>query len=1447
MSNRVQFTIEGQSAGAEAAIRKVEQALSRLATNPGLAAATRLAKTFQTALHGSYTASRLLSTEVGKLNAAVRSSQTTMGRAVNGNRAYVASLTQANKALGQTNTAMRQQATQAASATRSVSAMTRAYQKLNTLASDLKANITTGGAALRGVATSMAGGVAMMGIGFRQSALAIGQQLGSIAGGALSGNIASSLIQGIRDTLVTGTKILTLAVEAGVRIATPLAGAFVKTFGAVLGAAVQIIPGVLASSLKILGGGGVGAAILFQGILTGAKDVVVTLGTFFGEAVAQIGNVFTGLSAIVTGAFEGAVNIVSSALNSLITVAQDVAGVIGGVLGTAGKAIFGTVGVIGGFAAKDIIQSEGTFARAAALLDPSVSAADREAMREWSYNFSRELGNIAGKDINLALERAISTGFQKNPEGARAAATAASKLAAVVGDEAPAEIARAMSKGLLVFGDEMKSKSDGTYAGAANLMADKLFAIKNFGDIDIGPLARRLGDLMGPARALNMTFDELVGTLSKLTLVQGVEQSFTGLAQMMETFKKIGPKGYKLLDKVGIETRIFSESEQKQLSAMMKEQDRLSKEALGTDKKRAKEAEKAAKALGEQIDEFRRMEGVSRPILELWGDLLRALESGKLNDIKLQKIASNIRASRSGLGLDVLRRVSPTESAAVDAGIAGAAGSVDRGLAVRQAEDIGENIGRMLKEIKQPFIEFWLHNRKAIHEWVEDAIKSLKRFNDWWKAALDDPGAQRFFDNLKGKLSSLFDFDLGEGITTGQFWDAMNAGLDKAWEIGKYVVDVFKDIGSAISFIGSQTGIFESLWTGGVTVFETMREVLGQMAKGDYSAFGKAWDYVESVVDSLITKLGTLFSDLVTNLTSKIKPILFEISAALESAANSMGSAMAGVLGYAAGGALFGGKGGGGGAGGPVMVPGGVGGGGGKGGGRFARFGAGAMNFGAQMGSAILMSRMFDLFSGAGQSSTGGTIANTLSGATTGFALSGGNPLGALAGAGGGLIMSLLGGNKDAKTNAQREALMKQLQEDERRKFKIDNRVGYAPGLAGDIKQAQDRVAYTQTSINVPEHLRDLLVAMEKNNVDRLTAEKQAQDAAAEASILEKHAQGQRDSMVAAIKESTGVLERLNTIIERGTPEASAKAASLKSRIDAAASDPTEGTRALNLAKWWTDKPQFLRPDQKISVPPKPVYDPLAHKYPIDINGYKGMGSASGMPMSMAEDLGKNSQGSIAAAQAMYERMKDKDGNINPFLKEGRDKWGRYTQFGGGKKHYHISRTNDIWGQVAGSGVYGSWRGSMGQGITEQGTMGGWGARTGGFRSPFGGGVVRNDPDPAFAQNKAGFQKTAQQQADKFLQAAEALRQSDPAAAATMEKAAQAFQEASNKGVENAKSNGEKMTDMAKTMDENNQKQHETTVAGLDALKEVNIAQAKRIDDLAAEVDKLRSLLEDDR
>ena len=77
--------------------------------------------------------------------------------------------------------------------------------------------------------------------------------------------------------------------------------------------------------------------------------------------------------------------------------------------------VLGTVGVVGGFAAKDILKGENALTRGLILLDPKVTSDQKGALREWMYNLSRELGNVPTDQIANALERIISTGFQSKP------------------------------------------------------------------------------------------------------------------------------------------------------------------------------------------------------------------------------------------------------------------------------------------------------------------------------------------------------------------------------------------------------------------------------------------------------------------------------------------------------------------------------------------------------------------------------------------------------------------------------------------------------------------------------------------------------------------------------------------------------------------------------------------------------------------------------------------------------------------------------------------------------------------------------------------------------------------------------------------------------------------------------------------------------------------------
>lgn len=959
MSNTVRFTIAGDVDAAVAALGKFHDRLDSIARHGAFRAINQqigqsaliwgnINRTMQA------TVNRLTSIGQGLANVA-RSGQNAANY-----MQQTASGTAAAANAGQRLAAQTQRG--AAAARQMQYAWRAAGETIERVVALAARGLTYGTASLRGGATSIAGSVQQLGIGTRMSGIALGQQLSGIFSGSLSGNILSPLIEGLRNAINTSAGILTIGVELGTRIVTSIGGGIVKAGGLILGGAIQTAFALAAGVVSAGGKGLFGAATLgLLGVGAALNNIVSSAATIAGEVVGQVGNVLTGLGEVFRGAFQAAVNIAGTVLNSLVTIAQEVVGAVGGVLGTVGKAAFGTAGVLGGFAARDILKGESGLAKGLVLLDPSVTPEQRNVLRQWVFNVNREFGNLSAEQPGLALERIISTGFQTRPELATKVAEGALRLTSATGEEQAGEAARAMAKIMLVFRDEVSAEAAKTGSDIGTVLADKIFAVKNFGDIDIPQITARIGDLTGPARQANMSLNDLLTTLAQLTLVQGVEQSFTGLAQMLETFKKLGPEGREVLKEAGIDYKSLGGADKARKNALEAERTGLEKQIKGLDglkrqrrdlmlqsrqerldgkdntrtkqqildidKRIAQVRDQGSsgrlKVVDEEIDRIDRLKGTMRPLLDIYRDLLQAVESGRLSEFELQKIIPNIRALRSTLGLDLLQRISPGEAEQVRAGITNSAGSVANAEKIR-AEDPGFKLGQVLKELKQPFITFWTSQREEVLKFIDTMLGGLRTMNTFVEQALASPGFEKFTQNLSDKIGglgeSLFGGLNGE-ITPESFWAAMNAGLDTAWSIGERVVTTFTTLGGLIADIaGNSTGfqtVFSALKDGAMAV----GGVVDALSKGDtgplksaFAGLGEVWEDLKRGAQVFAGEVASKIVQGVNTIASALDALITKFSSLAEKFA--LGAIGFGVGRYAQG--ALGGRGGG--AGGPGVA-----------------------------------------------------------------------------------------------------------------------------------------------------------------------------------------------------------------------------------------------------------------------------------------------------------------------------------------------------------------------------------------------------------------------------------------------------------------------------------------------------------------------------------------------
>lgn len=318
------------------------------------------------------------------------------------------------------------------------------------------------------------------------------------------------------------------------------------------------------------------------------------------------------------------------------------------------------------------------------------------------------------------------------------------------------------------------------------------------------------------------------------------------------------------------------------------------------------------------------------------------------------EMAVVFRNIRGLVGALATQSQDPQIAAQIEEGIRGKSkGSVATGVK-RSQDNAADRFSLLWKAIKQPFTDTLTVMGGTLNNFLDSAIAGFQRLADWWQTAMSAPGAKSFIDNLSGKLKDIFgeggklfgglfdDNKQANGIT--QFWDAMNSGLDKTWEIAGKVGTAFSTLYGWVSKLIDKTGAGAVL--GGIgeamgKAFSWMGETAGQLGKGKTTNLDDAVQGVKDAFDTVWAKGKEFYEWAAKKITEtwdagvKVATSIADwIDKAMTSVMNAAkyiaGLGIVAVLAKFAGGGVGGGgaAGGGGGGGVPPVIPAGRGGGG---------------------------------------------------------------------------------------------------------------------------------------------------------------------------------------------------------------------------------------------------------------------------------------------------------------------------------------------------------------------------------------------------------------------------------------------------------------------------------------------------------------------------------------
>lgn len=377
-----------------------------------------------------------------------------------------------------------------------------------------------------------------IGAAIGQTFSSIGDKLGGLSSGAVSGNIFSPLIEGARKALTTvldGANALTQGVVSAARTAITtlrdlwgeLQKGMATAVGAGIGALAMLIPGVgqVAMLVGTMLGNAVGAA------LKAANDIQTGV---LNAALSIAG----GLADAVTGALQGAINVASSILNSLITVVQ-------GVVEKVGQAFAAIVGRVAGIAGEIVSKFTLAFTGVAGVAAAqSIKFRDQMAV---TFGLIAEDGTTTFQELTARVRDVMSeTPFISWTEGAKglfAAISAGITDPEKAIDALKASIDLALGGGMRELGTAMEAVSRIMYnfGLSGKDAADAVYAIQKAAQLEVTDVAQGIGKVIAPAKAAGAALEDIGAAIALVSKTLPAEEAFTAVARMFSSLS--GPAG----------------------------------------------------------------------------------------------------------------------------------------------------------------------------------------------------------------------------------------------------------------------------------------------------------------------------------------------------------------------------------------------------------------------------------------------------------------------------------------------------------------------------------------------------------------------------------------------------------------------------------------------------------------------------------------------------------------------------------------------------------------------------------------------------------------------------------------------------------------------------------------------------------------------------------------
>lgn len=761
--------------------------------------------------------------------------------------------------------------------------------------------------AFRGTSAGAAQGLQGLGIGFRMSGIAVGNQLanmGSQGIGGFLGGVAGAVAAGAEMAVrlvssLTGTAVRLLGGAVGLILA-PI-GALAQGVGDMVGSVFsKAIGGTIAMGLQAVGG-----------FVSAITNVV-------GEMASQVGNIFTGIMEAARGAFQGAVNIAANVLGKLVDVAGAVADKVGGVLGTIGKTVLGVGGTLMGFALHDFSDTESGLSKGIVLLDSKLSPADKKNLRSWADDLHKQMPTITRAAFGDTFQRVVSTGFSGDLAGAKKATEAAVRLQfAAEGGGSPADAARLIAKTRSVFGTELEAFGD-----PMQRISDLLFQTVNAADVSLSDLVTHLGEVIGPAKALGMTFEDLLVLVSKMSRTAGTEQTFTGLRRLILEPLKMSKEASGLLSKHGINPLVLSGEEEAAIRAKQKAVADKEAEiaALETSKRHGPEeaaatrkAEASARAAAVATARVAIAQARTPQAAKAAREALAVLQAQQANDVAnqaasrvgespgadatekitsakaelkalkaelndFQKTAGTVtdlsgfldKLAKAGIGAKELAVVFPDIRALTAAMTLGSqdpkmAAAIE-GMIRNGTGKVGDAVAEQASTVKVKMLQLWEGLKAPFHATLESIetpfkgfldrmVSGLKGLTKWWEKALIHPALGGLLANIGGKVGGLFKSIFGTASlkmpSQGAVWHALSDGLDKVWSFGTKVVNVFKTLGGAVLGLVGESETLGKVWDKMKAAGAWLGDTFKQLSNGSTKNLSDAWQGMKGGFDTL--------------------------------------------------------------------------------------------------------------------------------------------------------------------------------------------------------------------------------------------------------------------------------------------------------------------------------------------------------------------------------------------------------------------------------------------------------------------------------------------------------------------------------------------------------------------------------------------------------------------